>query len=146
LQTIGAALLLWHGVPLYREVAADPSTHKPRPEVLVWTLISIALIQIGYWSCYRTRPPMPHFSNALLGHVVRFLDQMSFVFVTSVFCFAFVTKNAGFDIPPFHSVVIILALFSLYCYIRELESLGSSFESRKSANGMATRPEKSSEL
>jgi len=126
LQTIGTAILLWNGVPLYREIVADPSSHEARPETLVWAFSSIALIQVGYWVCYRTDPPMPQFSNALLGHILQFLSRMIFVFTTSVFGFAFITKRAGFEISAFRAVVTLLGLFSLYCYTRQLERWGSS--------------------
>jgi hypothetical protein len=53
---------------------------------------------------------------------------MSFVFATSIFGFAFITKESGFSIPGFRSIVAIAALFSLFCYTRELERVGKIVE------------------
>lgn len=126
LQTLGAVIFFWNGVPLYREVIASPSSHEPRSETLVWVVISTALIQVGYWASYRTRLPVPQVAHALLGHVLQFLAQMSFVFAGSVFGFVFITK--GLDVPVFGSVVLLMGLFSLYCYTRELGRLGNALD------------------
>jgi len=129
IQTIGVAILLINGVPLFREITAAPSAHVARPETLVWELTSIALMQVGYWLGYRLPPPLPKSSHAALGHIVQFLCRMTFVFATSVFGFAFVTKQPEFRVPGFRSIVTMVALFSLFCYTKEAERLGKILES-----------------
>ena len=81
-------------------------------------------MQVEYWVSHNVRPPLPQFSNALLGHAILFLERMGFVLPTSVFGFVFVAQRPEFQIPIFACVVILLGLFSLYCYVRELEHLG----------------------
>ena len=124
MQTVGAVVLFWKGIPLYQQILADPASHEARPENLVWSLSSIVLIQVGYWISHRVRPPLPQFANALLGNVTLFLARMSFVFATSVFGFVFITQKPEFQIPAFRYIVTLLGLFSLYCYVQELERLG----------------------
>jgi hypothetical protein len=126
-QTIGAVILFWNAVPLYQRILADPASYEAGTEHLAWALSSIALMQFGYWVSYRIRPPLPQFTNALLGHVTLFLTRMSFVFATSVFGFLFVTQRPGFHIPPSRYVITLLGLFALYCYVEELERLGKAF-------------------
>jgi hypothetical protein len=130
-QTIGAVILLWNAVPLYQQILADPAAHEAGTEHLVWALSSIVLMQVGYWISDRVRPPLPQFTNALVGHITLFLARMSFVFATSVFGFLFIMQKPGFHIPTFRYVVTLLGLFSLYCYTRELERLGSAFLSQE---------------
>ena len=125
-QTIGAVALYWTGLPLYGQVLADPSSHEAYLWTIVWNLLSINLMQIAYWVSFYTRPPLPHFKDAVLGHVVLFLARMSFVLPTSVFGFVFVARKPEFDIPVFQYLVLLLGLFSLYCYVRELERLGQN--------------------
>jgi hypothetical protein len=84
MQTIGAVVLFWTGLFLYRQVLADPS-HEPELWPIVGSLSSIALMQICYWVSYRVRPPLPQFQNALLGHVILFLARMVYVLPTAVF-------------------------------------------------------------
>ena len=106
---------------------ADPTSHEAHPWTLVWSLLSIALMQCTYWVSHHLRPPLPQFRNTLLGHVVLFLARMGFVLPTSVFGFVFVAQRPEFDIPVFQCLVLFLGLFSLYCYVRELERLGRVF-------------------
>jgi EamA domain-containing membrane protein RarD len=47
-QTIGAVALCWTGLPLYRQVLADPSSHEVYAWAIVWNLLSIILMQIAY--------------------------------------------------------------------------------------------------
>ena len=70
LQTIGAIILFWNAVPLYREILADPAAHEAQPEHLVWALSSIVLMQAGYWISHQINPPLPQYTNALVGNVI----------------------------------------------------------------------------
>ncbi len=127
MQTIGAVVLIWAGLLLYRQVLADPASYDEESWSSIWSLMSIALMQISYWACYRLRPPLPRFKNAPLGHAILFLARMIFVLPTSIFGFVFVAQRPEFEIPVFRCLVLLLGLFSLFCYVRELERLGRAF-------------------
>ena len=127
MQTIGAVVLIWTGVLVYREVLADPVSHEAHRWAIVGSLLSIALMQISYWISYRVRPLLPQFQNALLGHAILFLARMIYVLPTSIFGFVFIAQRPEFEIPLYQCLVILLALFSLFCYVRELERLGRLF-------------------
>lgn len=131
MQTIGTAILIRNAVPLYRQILTDPASHAVRIENLTWSLSSIALMQLGYWISYRVRPQPPQFVNVLLGHITLFVARMSFVFATSVFGFMFLVEKPGFHIPASRYLLLLLGLFSLYCYMLELERLGRTFLSEK---------------
>ena len=83
--------------------------HRTRrsPWTFVWSLSSIVLMQIAYWVSHHVRPPLPRFSNALLGHAVLFLARMGFVLPTSIFGFVFVARRPEFEIPVFGYIVIL---------------------------------------
>lgn len=130
-QTIATAMLLWNAVPLYRQIVADPASYLLRKENLIWSLSSIALMQLGYWISYRVRPKPPRFVNALIGHIMLFVARMTFVFATSVFGFLFLVEKPGFHIPASLYIPLLLGLFSLYCYMLELERLGRAFLGEK---------------
>ena len=83
------------------------------------------------WISHRINPPLPQYINALIGNVILFLARMSFVFATSVFGFVFITQKSGFHIPAFQYIVTLGGLFSLYCYVQELERLGRTFAGRE---------------
>jgi len=130
-QTIGAFVLYRTALQLYRQVLSDPGSHDAHPWTLVWALSSIALMQVAYWVSHRVRPPLPQFTNALIGHAVLFLARIGFVLPTSFFGFVFVAQRPEFEISAFQYLVILLGLFSLYCYVRDLERLGRAFIARE---------------
>ena len=124
-QTVGAGILFWEGIPLYRKVLADPASHSSQFGTLIWSLLAVVLIQVGYWVSYHyLAPPRPHFTNALLGNLILFSARMSFVFATSVFGIVFIAQRPGFQIPGFRYLLTLVGLFSLYCYVQELERWG----------------------
>ena len=124
MQTIGAAILFWYAVPLFRQVLLDPGGHVARPENLVWSLSAITLMQAGYWIRHRLRPPLPQLRNALVGYILLFVARMSFVLATSIFGFVFIVRRPEFQIPTSRYFIVIIVLFALFCYTQELEPLG----------------------
>jgi hypothetical protein len=125
MQTIGAAILFWYTVPLFRQVLLDPGGHVARTENLVWSLSAITLTQAGYWIRHRLRLPVPQlFRNALIGYVVLFVARMSFVLATAVFGFVFIVRRPEFQIPASRYFAVIIVLFAFFCYTQELEQLG----------------------
>jgi hypothetical protein len=127
MQTVGAAALIWTGLFLYRQILADTTSHETQPWAIVGSLLAIALMQISYWVSHHLRPSLPQFKNILLGHGVLFLARMVFVLPTSIFGFVFIAQRPEFDIPVFKRLVLLLGLFSLFCYVGELERLGRVF-------------------
>ena len=135
IQTIGAVILFWYAVPLYRQVLADPGGHEVRPERLIWSLSSIALMQAGYWMRHRFNPPLPQFRNALIGHVILFVGSISFVFAGAVFGFAFIMPRPELQIPSSRYLVLTVGLFALFCYVRELARLGRALSGARQTPG-----------
>ena len=127
MQTIGAAILFWYTVPLFRQVLLDPGSHVPRTENLVWSLSAITLMQAGYWIGRRLRPPLLRVRNTFVGHIILFVARMSFVLGTSVFGFVFIVRRSELYIPTSRYIVLIMGLFALFCYTQELEQLGRTF-------------------
>jgi hypothetical protein len=119
MQTIGAGILFGYAVSLYRQVLADPGGHEARPERLIWSLSSIALMQAGYWMRHRLNPPLPQFRNALVGHIILFVGSISFVFAGAVFGFAFIVPRPELQIPSSRYLVLTMGLFALFCYVQE---------------------------
>jgi hypothetical protein len=124
IQTIGAAILFWFAVPLFRQVLLDPGGHVARTGNLVWSWSAITLMQAAYWIRHRLRPPLPPLRNAFFGYLVLFVARMSFVLATSVFGFVFIVRRPEFQLPTSRYLAVIIGLFALFCYTQELEQLG----------------------
>jgi hypothetical protein len=123
-QTLGASILFWYGVPLYRQVFTEPAVFQADLRRLLWALPSITLMQLGYWISFRVRPPLPELVQPVLGHVVLCVAEFGFVFVTSVFSLVFLMPEPGLSIPVGRYVVTILGMFSVFCYTLELARFG----------------------
>lgn len=98
MQTVGAAIMYWNVAPLYRQAIAAPTSLQVELETSISPLLAIALIQGGYWISRRTRPPLPRFTNFLLGQFILFVARMGFVLPTSIFGLVFITQNPGYQI------------------------------------------------
>jgi hypothetical protein len=129
-ETVGAAVLYWQGLPIYRRLARGLIAHDPLTETLVWTIAASVLIQVAYWTGYRSRLSPPLFVNAALGHVVLFASRLIFLLATAIFLLLFVTKPE-IELPTSRYIVIFLGLFSLFCYTRELERFGNRLLGRE---------------
>ena len=68
--------------------------HRMRQNPRIWPgrFPSIVLKQVGYWISNRVRPPLPQFTNALLGHITLFLTSHEFR-----------VRHFRFWLPAFHA-------------------------------------------
>jgi hypothetical protein len=124
-QTVGAAVLYWQGLPIYRRLAADITSRNARPETYGWTIAASLLIQIAYWISYYARLSPPRIVNTLFGHIVLFAARMIFLLATAFFLLVFISKGAEIELEIWRNAVIFFGLFSLFCYTRELERFGN---------------------
>ena len=93
MQTVGAVIIYWKGIPLYQQLEADPTSYAERDETGAWSIAATVLIQTGYWVRYRLRPAMPHPVNVFGGHVLLFVARLVFVLATAAFSFVFITQE-----------------------------------------------------
>jgi hypothetical protein len=126
IETGGAAVLCWKGLPLLRLLLADPASYETRERIWIWTVPATVLVQIGYWLRYRIRPAPPRLHNALLGHIVLFVSRLSFVVATAVFSFVFIAKKLEGQMDAARYVLTLAGLFSLFCYMLELQRFGNA--------------------
>jgi hypothetical protein len=75
-QTVGAAIIYWNVLPHYRWAIAGEKSLQVEFEASIWPIAAIALIQSGYWISRRIQPPLPQYTNALLGLCLLFLARM----------------------------------------------------------------------
>jgi hypothetical protein len=134
LQTAGAALVLEKGVPIYRQMMAGPDQLPPHVGPLWWAIAAVALIQTGYWVRIWLQPPLPRGGHVVIGHVAGFVARVSFIFASSMFTVVFLLRFDQLPLPPHRVVMILLLLFSLYCWTLELERLA------RALHGHETKP------
>jgi hypothetical protein len=117
---------LFKGLPLYREVASDPTAYSPRAATWGWSLPAIALIQVGYWIPHSIGLATPRVVNVVLGHVVLFLSRLIFLLPVALFSFVFINNKLENKMPFLRYVLLLVGLFSLFCYSLDLRRYGTA--------------------
>ena len=126
MELCGATIILWHGVPIYRELLAG-SFDRAAPLVRLWGTVATVLIQIGYWFRYLhpTLPSLPR--QVLIGHVLMFLARLNFIFTGGFFWAVFFVR---FDQEKFSlsgTGLLFMILFSMFCVTLDVERIGAAF-------------------
>ena len=142
-QAVGAILIMWDGMPLYREALRSPEAVQPNPVGSGWLLLYAGIIQVGYWLGRRWDPH--HFVGRypLPGHLVSFLGRMPLLFGTAAFGLLFFARPPGLSLSVFESGVVLAALFSLYCFNQAMERCASALAADDPSGGAAKSPGRS---
>lgn len=120
-QAIGAILIMWDGMPLYREALRSPESVQPNPIGSGWLLLYASLIQAAYWTGRRWDPHELVGCYPVSGHLVSFLGRMPLLFGTAAFGLLFFARPPGLSLSVFESGMVLAALFSLYCFNQAME-------------------------
>ena len=129
-QTVGVAIILWYGMPIYREMMRDLSGHQPRPVVLWWAWGGILLVLVAYVLRMRLRPPLPKGGRPIVGHVLLFAGRLGFVAATSTFSLVFINHFGELNLPPHRMASLLVLLFAMFCWNLELEHLSKALIGR----------------
>ena len=131
-ETFGAVLLFREGLPIYRKTLADPGSFDHKTTGIA--LAGAVLIQIAYWTRYRIGARPPRAANVVVAHIVLFLSRLVFILPSAIFSYLFIAKAVIAEIPATKYAFIIFGLFSLFCYVRELENLGAALASTSTSS------------
>lgn len=133
-ETLGVGIILADGVPLYKQVIRDVGDHTAQPGVVWWAVAAVVLVQVSYWLRQRFPITEPLSGHPVTAHVLLFFGRLAFVFVTSVFSFVFLLHYSELDLPPHRSVMLILLLFSMFCWNLDLERFAKGLMERAPAS------------
>ena len=125
LEVLGAIIILWHGVPIYRSLLQGTLVKGADLTVMVWAIVGSLLIQTAYWiSTLKVFSllSVPH--HIFAGHVVLFFARLNFVFVGGLFSAVVIVRDADLEFVPWRAALLSGVLFSMFCFSIELERLG----------------------
>lgn len=134
-QTAGATIVLANGIPIYRRLVGDTTTPDPHAGILWWAVAAVILIQSAYWLRVRLKPALPPGGFPVFGHLAQFAARLSFIFASSTFSVVFLARFEHLSLPPQRIAMILLLLFSMFCWTLELERLA------RALNGTEAHPE-----
>jgi hypothetical protein len=136
IQILGAIFFVWQQLPSFRQVALNPGEQLPYDTYSdLLTVGVLSVMQISYW--YRLLHISIPFqrSNVILNHVFLFLGRLSFIFGSALFSVVVFRHlpelNGEADILLMfpRGIMLVGALFALFCASLEVERLGLAFGS-----------------
>jgi hypothetical protein len=125
-ELCGATVVLWHGVPIYRELLAG-NFNRAEPIVRLWVTIATALIQIGYWLRYLRQPSPSVPRRVLPGHILMFLARLNLIFTGGVFSAVFFVRFDQVKFSFSGTGLLLVILFSMFCVTLDVERIGVAF-------------------
>lgn len=125
-QSAGAGIILWKGIPIYRQLLLGEPDPGPRLSIFLYAVAALALIQPAYWLARRFPPPVGRVSRPLPAHLVMFLGRMVFIYVAGMFSVVFYLRYAELRFAFWREALLLAVLFSMFCYTTELERLGKT--------------------
>ena len=125
LEAAGAAVILWHGLPLYRSLLSVAGFQQADAGVVIWAVVAAVLIQASYWtSTFKVFPSLSVRRHVFAGHALLFLARLIFVFVSSLFAVVVFSRPVDLDFVAWRAATLVAVLFSMFCFTLELERLG----------------------
>jgi hypothetical protein len=136
IQICGAIFFVWQQLPSFTRVLLNPGeqlAYDTYSDLLTVGVLSV--MQISYW--YRLlRIPVPfQRSNVILHHVFLFLGRLSFIFGSALFSVVVfrhlpeLDREADIFLMLLRGIMLVGALFTLFCASLEVERLGQAFGS-----------------
>ena len=122
-EIVGMFVILWDGIPIFHHLIRLQQVTSEHDEILL--LIAAALIQFSYWKCLRYDPPFVLPRQQFIAHIVIFVSRLSFIFPSTVFSFVVYRSLDLLHLNLTRSLLIMVVLFSVFCFSRHLERLGN---------------------
>lgn len=136
IQIFGVIFFVWQQLPSFKRVLLNPGeqlAYDTYSDLLTVGVLSV--MQISYW--YRLlHIPIPfQRSNVILHHVFLFLGRLSFIFGSALFSVVVfrhlpeLDREADILLMLLRGIMLVGALFALFCASLEVERLGQAFGS-----------------
>lgn len=133
-QIVGVILLVWQGLPAFRQVLLNPGeqpSNQAYPE-LAMLAVSVGM-QVSYWYRLLNIPIPFQRSNIILSHLFLFLGRLSFIFGSALFSVVVfrhlpeLSRDTDALVMARRGMIFVGSLFALFCSSLEVERLGQMF-------------------
>jgi hypothetical protein len=134
IQICGVIFFVWQQLPSFTRVLLNPGeqlAYDTYSDLLTVGVLSV--MQISYW-CRLLHIPVPfQRSNVILHHVFLFLGRLSFIFGSALFSVVVfrhlpeLDREADIRLMLLRGIMLVGALFALFCASLEVERLGQAF-------------------
>ena len=64
--------------------------------------------------------------TTFIGHVIQFMARLSFIYASAMFSVVFLVQFENLDIRIWNFAILIMVLFTMFCYTLQLEWIGKT--------------------
>jgi len=140
-QVAGAQIIIWDGRPLYQQLMTG-ATNVGSPKDYALDFMAIAVMQVGYWFAYRLQPRLRFRRNAVVGHLLCCIGEVSFLFIAALGTVVLLDHWREWQFVSWKAGMLVGMIFAFYCYERQLVGLGERM--LKSVDNEVVQPTRSS--
>ena len=123
-EIAGSIVILWHGVPIYRRFLTGITDQRAEGGIMLSVAVAAGAIQVSYWWATTIFGSVKIPRAVILGHIAMFLARLNFVFAGAMLCVVIYVRSSEIEFSLWRFLVLIVALFSIFCCTMELERLG----------------------
>jgi hypothetical protein len=117
--------IFWIGQPVYRALLHGHRDQVSAGEVRRVVTVMF-LMQAAYWLAYHLRPRLRFDRHHILGHMLTFIGDVSFVFPTTVAAVSLFDTPIDLVRDWWRLLTLAIALFSMFCYKLQLQWFGEA--------------------
>jgi hypothetical protein len=127
IETVGVALVLWDGIPLFRHLIRFEQTGTGVDERMM--VAAGIFMLLPYWALLRYDPPFDLPQQQFLGHIFLLVNRLVFIFASGVFSLVVYRYWDVFNPSFFKTTLMMVVLFAVFCFSRHLERIGNLLNS-----------------
>ena len=117
--------IFWLGQPVYRALLHGHRDQVTSAEIRRVVTVMV-LMQSAYWLAYHLRDRLRFDRHHILGHMLTFIGDVSFVFPTTVAAVSLFDMPIDLTTDWWRMLTLGLALFAMFCYKCQLQWLGEA--------------------
>ena len=126
LETIGASIVVIKGFPLYKILVFDFDKFTPDGTYAAWGALAVSLMQSTHWYMNANLKIPASFKSLFFSRMISFLGRLYFIIPGSLFSMIFLKRFDEMDLSLPKMAIMVLVLFSMFCYTRDVEELAKS--------------------
>lgn len=124
-QVGGAQLILWRGVPVYRQLIGSEEYQASAGD-LALAVVAVVVMQTGYWLARRLQPGLRFRGNVLVSHLLLWIGELSFFFPHALAALVLFERPIGQNLVLWKLPTLAGILFAMTCYRKQLLSLSEA--------------------
>ena len=122
-QAAGSQVIIWTGLPIYRRLLSHNTEGGGAREFGIG-IVAVVVMQTAYWINRRLQARLEFRRNTIAGHLLEWLGEISYFFPHALAAVVIFDRLGELEFVPGKLLILAAILFAVFCYKRQLESLG----------------------